>query len=947
MLHRFARRGALFVALSVIATMVVGLPAAAARPAPEVDPRFAADLSRLDDGDTYGAFVHFRDGSGRTQSAFLRERGLDPIRSYSSVGVVFAVGPVASFHSLLTQPSVSYLEADRPLTFHDESAPWATRVRVAQKAVAGGPYLAADGSLLDGSGVGVAVVDSGVNALHRDLDDRVVRNYKIVCSTPGLISTRTEQCFGPMAFVDTKMTDTSSGHGTHVAGIVAGTGEESQGTFTGVAPGSSIFGYSTGEGIRVLYATEAFQHILDNYDSFNPKIRVINNSWGDSAGSTYDGKSVLNLLTQRLVAKGVTMVFSAGNNGGDGSADRTSSYCKDPTPGVICVANYNDAIWGDEPNDNPNATDQYGTRDGSLNSSSSRGLRTNASTYPDISAPGTWITAACVRESQPVCNAGQIAEARWAPWYGTISGTSMAAPHVAGVAALAYQVDPSLTPAAVEDLLQDTSYKFTFGEAYVADPQNAGGTTSVDKGAGLADAVGLLDALRVQGKHTASPARLIQEDEGDFAGPGAADIAGLTVSEESAGIRYSVEVRDAKDVAPGLRLRVTQIVGGVNRLTNVDVSATAATPVTERGTSNTAPATEAAVVGNVISFLVPFANLGNPGPNTAAHNVFVSAFISGIVDVAPGGPGADVLLRPRYGHPYTIHPQAPDPSQPTTLEFTSAPTGQYSDSATAEVRLSADEAPVAHAAVDFTFQGETVTVTTDEAGLARASLELTAAPGEYLIDASFAGVTREFAASNATSTLTIDKEETQLVAAPDSQSRGQYSDAAALSVILSDDDGTPLQAQPVTISLDQQRSTAESGTDGRSVATFDLTDRPGTYSTGASFSGNDFYDAADWAGSFTIGREVTVLTLDVSGRGSNKTLTATLLDDDGAPVAGRTVRFYADGQLMPNGTEVTNADGSAVYRPTGRWASGNRSYSASFVGDAYYEPSGSAPAGAS
>ena len=110
---------------------------------------------------------------------------------------------------------------------------------------------------------------------------------------------------------------------------------------------------------------------------------------------------------------------------------------------------------------------------------------------------------------QPVCNIGLVDEARWAPWYGSISGTSMGSPHAAGAAALLLQARPDLTPAQVEDVLQDTAYKLTFGGGYVADPQNSGGTTSFDKGAGLIDLPAALDALGV-----AATARAAAEAEG-------------------------------------------------------------------------------------------------------------------------------------------------------------------------------------------------------------------------------------------------------------------------------------------------------------------------------------------------------------------------------------------------------------------------------------------------
>jgi serine protease AprX len=76
-----------------------------------------------------------------------------------------------------------------------------------------------------------------------------------------------------------------------------------------------------------------------------------------------------------------------------------------------------------------------------------------------------------------------------------MSGTSMAAPHVTGIIAQMYQVDPTLTPARVENVLEDTAWK-SFGTGqYEADPFNGNGTTSYDRGHGLVDALAAIQAL--------------------------------------------------------------------------------------------------------------------------------------------------------------------------------------------------------------------------------------------------------------------------------------------------------------------------------------------------------------------------------------------------------------------------------------------------------------------
>ena len=123
----------------------------------------------------------------------------------------------------------------------------AARTRVAQEPVSGGPYFDADGNVLDGSGITLGVIDGGLQGLHPDFGN-ILANYRIV--GPDLVGA------GFPEYVDVGPTSSEApggGHGTHVAGIVAGQGLQSdggypvpevapyiQGTFTGVAPQAQL-----------------------------------------------------------------------------------------------------------------------------------------------------------------------------------------------------------------------------------------------------------------------------------------------------------------------------------------------------------------------------------------------------------------------------------------------------------------------------------------------------------------------------------------------------------------------------------------------------------------------------------------------------------------------------------------------------------------------------------
>lgn len=641
-----------------------------------MSPGFSRDLAALSPTASYGAFVHVQDGSDAADVLATAAPDLTIIRNYPLVSAAFVSGPIGSIARLASHPSVTYLQDNAKLQYFGDTAPWATRVRVAQEAVAGGPYTDSSGNVLDGRGVGVAVVDAGIFAAHPDLKNRVAKNFKVVCSTPLLISTETESCFGnwvadnttgspdvTFGVVDVGDTtsDTSSGHGTHVAGIVAGDGTSStgtypagsgpnvKGTFTGVAPGATLYGYGVGEVISVLWATEAFYHIVSYGHTFSPSIRVVTNSWGDPGGSAYDGNDIINKLVNQMIGKGMTVLFAAGNDGGNGNGDMTSSYCKNPTPGVICVANYDDDTVA-------------GGRNGALDSTSSRGKSGSPTTYPDISAPGTFITSTCL-PMLPLCDLGPNPE--WAPLYNLMTGTSMATPHVAGAAALMLQASPSLTPALVEDRMQDNAYKFTFGGAYGSDPQNSGGTTSFDKGAGLLNMQATLNAMGVSHGTASAPSNLpiFSGDGGDFSGPGSLDLESLSVTQTATGFRYDLVVSNATDIASGTSTGYTlfQTTNGADYRTNVISTPTGVMA----GAPAAAPLVNAAPqnltrVGNTISFVLPFSTLGNlPAGEPvfrirAAAQVLAAGQSAPFVESAPSaepGPVAQIA-HPQYGRPY-------------------------------------------------------------------------------------------------------------------------------------------------------------------------------------------------------------------------------------------------------------------------------------------------------
>lgn len=442
--------------------------------------------------------------SGETTAAATaaaEASGLTVQQTWDDVAVVVAVGTADAVRAVVTRPGVTYVEGDQPLERHLSTAHTATRSAEALPV-----YRAPDGSAVDGTGVTIAIVDSGIDGRHpafqRDGASKVVRNLENVCTQ---VSGPTDVCFQQEPTNDTD-TNSAGGHGTHVAGIAAGmpvtTTRPRQETLRGSAPDATLVGLSVGAGLSLINTNAAMQWVVDHQahpcrsadqqegapDAACPPIRVTNHSYGPTTtpqgGFTFDPNSATARLQSALAAKGVVTVWSAGNRGGDGSIAQTSPNGMNPLPGTLMVANYDDG--------------GVGSRDKGLNSSSSRGDATKPLTFPDLMAPGTAITSAC-RPYLAVCSTGVDFVDGPGPTdigtFNTISGTSMAAPYIAGVVAQLFESDPGLTPAQVEDLLEDTAYKPSFGAAYESDPSNPDDTSSFDKGHGLVDVHAALAAL--------------------------------------------------------------------------------------------------------------------------------------------------------------------------------------------------------------------------------------------------------------------------------------------------------------------------------------------------------------------------------------------------------------------------------------------------------------------
>lgn len=247
-----------------------------------------------------------------------------------------------------------------------------------------------------GEGVDVAVLDTGVDTGHADLTGRIVATK---------------------SFVPTEPIDDVNGHGTHVASTIAGTGAASNGSERGVAPGARLHigkaldDTGSGQDSWVVAAME--------WAARDQKAKVVSMSLG---GGPTDGTDPLSSAVNSLSAEtGALFTIAAGNSsrnftiGAPGAADAALTV---------------------------GAVDSQDT----LAGFSSRGPRVGDSAVkPEITAPGVDVLAARSQFS-----AGEGA-------YTTMSGTSMATPHVAGVAALLAAAHPDWTGAELKDALASTA----------------------------------------------------------------------------------------------------------------------------------------------------------------------------------------------------------------------------------------------------------------------------------------------------------------------------------------------------------------------------------------------------------------------------------------------------------------------------------------------------------
>jgi serine protease AprX len=274
-----------------------------------------------------------------------------------------------------------------------------------------------------GAGVTVAVLDSGV-APANDLTQP------------------TSRLLASVDFVETWFGHRDpGGHGTHVAGIIAGNGYDSDGALKGVAPEANIVSVRVINGhgkARASAIIAGIQWCVDNSETYN--IRVMNLSLGGTPSGSYKN-DLLAAAVEMAWRAGIVVVTAAGNHG----------------PGVGSIS-----TPGHDPfNIAVGAIDDKGTPDPSDDEVpyfSARGPTLDGNSKPDILAPGRKIISLYAPTSYlDGALPGRRMLSRLSRPYFRLTGTSMAAPVVSGVVALLLQKRPNLKPDQVKSILTDTA----------------------------------------------------------------------------------------------------------------------------------------------------------------------------------------------------------------------------------------------------------------------------------------------------------------------------------------------------------------------------------------------------------------------------------------------------------------------------------------------------------
>ncbi|MBS1809231.1 MAG: S8 family serine peptidase [Acidobacteria bacterium] len=392
---------------------------------------------------------------------------------HPNMGIAAVEVPLEKVRELAAETGIDYVSPDRPIMAlgHIEATTGAAQVR----------NLVKTNSIqdLDGTGIGIAVIDSGVDNTHK-----LIRPSS---GHPGIIAATD--------FITVDGRTDRYGHGTFVASLAVGSNALKNGAYEGIAPSAGLISLKVlgDDGIGLTSSLiAAMDWCIYNKSRYN--IRVINLSIGTPAKDSYLNDPLC-LAARRAHAAGLLVVAAAGNEGKDSSGNKLYGGIHSPgiDPSVLTVGAAN-TLNTDRRSDDRIAS--YSSR------GPTRGFYTDANGVriydnlikPDLVAPGNRIIAASSQNPDGTKDLNNLIylypslavnpTSKVEDRLMSLSGTSVAAPVVAGAAALLYEINPNFTPNLVKAILM-----------YSAQPLP--GYSTLEQGTGLLNIDGAVRIARL------------------------------------------------------------------------------------------------------------------------------------------------------------------------------------------------------------------------------------------------------------------------------------------------------------------------------------------------------------------------------------------------------------------------------------------------------------------
>jgi serine protease AprX len=311
---------------------------------------------------------------------------------------------------------------------------------------------------LNGSGVTVAVIDSGIESHHPDFSTG--SSSRVIAS---------------LEFGSSNTNGDSYGHGTHVAGIIGGNGSAANGKYPGMAPGVNLLNVKVTDDYGMTYESdvvEAMQWVYNNRNTYN--IRVVNISLNSTVAQSYHS-SPLAAAAEILWFNGIVVVVAAGNNGTANGPSVIYPPANDPF--VITVGATEDKSTVSIGDDTMAVFSAYGvTEDGFAK--------------PDLVAPGRNVVAPLGGVTNSIYQLHPLHRVN--DYYFRMSGTSMSAAVVSGAVALLLQDEPNLTPDQVKYRLMYSANRNNWnyddnkaGAGYLDADQAVQGSTTQNANTGI------------------------------------------------------------------------------------------------------------------------------------------------------------------------------------------------------------------------------------------------------------------------------------------------------------------------------------------------------------------------------------------------------------------------------------------------------------------------------